>query len=286
MVGLFKARARQSLTFGCKFAGAKLDSLFSAGVFEDFSQIQSWIREKRLEKAVPSVQWNSPASFKKAEFFSTLKSALKATRDNRVYGLWLKEQGFLGLTPELLFELDPTHRELQTMALAGTGERESDLLRDPKEMQEHTFVILKIIERLRQLGATVQQSPTQQRNFGSLSHLKTEIHAHFSRPVSEVSLLNALHPTPALGVFSEKEDFHILKSLKGSRLREKMGAPFVVALPDGRIQAWVAIRNVQWSATGLNVSVGCGIVEASDLEREWSELGKKKDFVMRSLGFE
>ncbi|MNL49201.1 chorismate binding enzyme [compost metagenome] len=48
----------------------------------------------------------------------------------------------------------------------------------------------------------------------------------------------------------------------------------------------VAIRNMQWNGQFAMIGSGCGVVAASELEREWRELYQKRLSVKKILGFE
>src|SRR5947199_2397775 len=63
------------------------------------------------------------------------------------YGYSYHSHGMIGATPELLFRSEL--RGYTTMALAGTRPvaRAEELLRDPKELREHRFVVDDIVRR-------------------------------------------------------------------------------------------------------------------------------------------
>ena len=92
-------------------------------------------------------------------------------------------------------------------------------------------------------------------------------------------LISKLHPTPALGVYPRRLDYSILEELTNSKLRKRYGAPFGVCLPNGDAQVVVAIRNIQWQEATFSLGTGCGIVEESNLDKEWDELALKRSSV-------
>ncbi|NCY26052.1 MAG: hypothetical protein EBX37_14780, partial [Alphaproteobacteria bacterium] len=89
------------------------------------------------------------------------------------FGLWNKDYGVIGSTPEVLFHL---HGEtLNTFALAGTAKtgEEEKLLRSEKDLHEHGLVVKDICEKLTPFLKNLNVHKTHLHPFKSLIHLKT-----------------------------------------------------------------------------------------------------------------
>ncbi|UOF00775.1 chorismate-binding protein [Bdellovibrio reynosensis] len=257
----------------------------------DFSkallQIQKRIHDGEIQKAVPVVFARSSQKVLREEKAQMILSLLKAPANLYVYGFWQSENGLLGATPEVLF--DYSNQVLKTMALAGTcpkneaAHRES-LLADKKEMQEHGLVLEDILEVLKDLGEAKTRGPYIA-ELPTLYHLKTDIEIHCNQDPDFISLVNNLHPTPALGVAPRGFGYKWMKELPGQESRKAFGAPFAL-LTRKEALCLVAIRNLQWNNTECMIGSGCGVLAASELEREWQELYQKRLSVRKILGLE
>ena len=278
-----------------------------------FSRIGHAFREEGVKKAVPVVFARGRVAMSdRAEWISDrVRAGLAATSSNdlRLYGLWSAESGFLGATPEDLFTRQAG--VLTSMAVAGTralsslGDRADDadaqaklvedFLKDPKERSEHDLVV-QDIERIfaasHGLAAgtdLVEKSTTTVERFGALFHLVTHLSKKSDEKSTIASLVQGLHPTPALGSSPREPSLKLLKELHeicgDGVARENFGAPFVVKFED-EVHAIVAIRQIRWvfddtDRAEIVVGSGCGIVSESEVDREWNELAAKRQAVMR-----
>ncbi|XGC80502.1 chorismate-binding protein [Bdellovibrio bacteriovorus] len=254
---------------------------------EALSQIQKRIHDGIIQKAVPVVFARSSQKVLPEEKARMLLNLLKAPANLYVYGFWQNGSGLLGATPEVLF--DYSSHVLKTMALAGTcpkneaSNRES-LLTDKKEMQEHGLVLEDILEVLKGFGEAKTKGPYIA-ELPTLYHLKTDIEIHCNQDPDFISLVNSLHPTPALGVAPRSSGYKWMKDLPGQESRKAFGAPFAL-LTRKEALCLVAIRNLQWNNTECMIGSGCGVLAASELEREWQELYQKRLSVRKILGLE
>lgn len=249
-----------------------------------FLEIQKRIEGGVLEKAVPVSFMTSEAPLGPEEHLELIQRLIEAPPELHPYGNWQAGSGFLGATPEILFHLKG--RQLNTMALAGTAPLtlESGIfLNDPKERAEHHFVVKNMMEVLKPMG-TFEAMSTQVLRLPTLQHLKTEISVQLRDEMSWASLLQAMHPTAALGTYP-REQWRWLEELPDQRARGSFGAPFGVQLDDGRLLALVGIRQVQWNLEKMRIGAGCGLVKESVFEREWKELLLKIDSVQRNFGW-
>ncbi len=67
--------------------------------------------------------------------------------------------------------------------------------------------------------------------------------------------------------------------------RQNFGAPIVFQLSPKQTVALVAIRGMQWSTKNRQIALraGCGLVEQSIFESEWSELNQKIDSIRKLI---
>jgi menaquinone-specific isochorismate synthase len=200
------------------------------------------------------------------------------------YGFREGESGLIGATPELLLSVHGRH--LETMALAGTTpvDQAAAFEADPKEIAEHEFVAEYLVNKLQPLGQ-VRREPRQLLSLGTIAHFLSSIHVDLIDEPDLNSLIRMMHPTPALGALPRTRC--VLDKLRGYRTRlgapRQFGAPFG-AWVHGHFHAVVAIRHVSWAESKVSLPVGCGVIAASVLEKEWRELALKRSAVKGLLG--
>ena len=195
------------------------------------------------------------------------------------YGWFEANAGFMGATPELLFQVHDS--TLETMALASSRPkgRGEELLSDPKELSEHRMVVEDLQTQLRGLGP-VKVGATSLLELPAIVHLHTPLSVELQAPPDYSSLLRIFHPTAALGAFPRGEAADTwLRSLEGAEGRGSFGAPFGFVSENGEARFVVAIRQIQVEADRLRVGSGCGVLAESRLEKEWNELAIKRDSV-------
>lgn len=245
---------------------------------EQFQQIKQEMERGTLLKAVPYMfeTFTEPL-----QPMAMLPHLVSYAKQNPVYlyGFWDDDEGILGATPEILFSQND--KETKSMALAGTCRQPLQLTQfvdDPKERKEHQLVVDAIQSALEPFG---------QVHVGSLSVLKLAHLFHLHTPISLKSVLikfldlvQALHPTPALGVLPKNSRW--IKDYQTTLPRGRFGAPVGVQWEESR--CYVAIRNMQWDIHGARIGAGCGVVQESQLDNEWNEIGAKIDSIKRILG--
>ncbi|HEV8433757.1 MAG TPA: chorismate-binding protein [Thermoanaerobaculia bacterium] len=204
------------------------------------------------------------------------------------YGYSYHSHGMIGATPELLFRSE--RRGYTTMALAGTRPvaRAEELLRDPKELREHRFVVDDIVRRLAPFG-NLELGPIGVMRLPNIAHLITPIYfaENGAEKMSFAEMIRRLHPTAALGVSPRNEagERWLREADRGVK-RRSFGAPFGLEKEDRSALAVVSIRNVQWHGTSLRVGSGAGLLAESQLERELEELRQKRAQVKALFGLD
>lgn len=248
-------------------------------LFENtFQELQNSFIIGSLKKAVPYVFEESDSTIDQKKLSFSLGKMLSYTQPIplHVYGFWDKHEGILGASPEILFKYSGQHTGLiETIACAGTKnnkDTQNDFLNDPKEIKEHQIVVQGIIDSLSPYGK-VKTGQMRILQLPKLSHLITPIEVEVNGKMDFFSIVNALHPTPALGAFPQKEGRMWLKSYQQKMHRKRYGAPVGFILPEEKqARCIVGIRNVQWDSQGSKIGGGCGIVPESILEKEWQEI--------------
>lgn len=260
-------------------------STLHRGHFESsFREIQRRLQRGEIDKAVAGLFVESPREFTNDLLLSHLAVLLEAQPAVYIFGCWDESGGVLGASPEILF-----HQKagiIRTMALAGTRPAGShdrlSLLRDTKELREHDLVIQDIRQRLEKFGP-VHIGNTEEVSYQTLFHLRTflEVRSPF---VESRELVKNLHPTPALGVSPRNYGIKWMKELPEQADRGLYGGPVCFQISSTESLGVVAIRSMFWNQNRIRIGVGCGLVEASELDREWDELHVKLNSIYKFMG--
>jgi isochorismate synthase len=200
---------------------------------------------------------------------------------------------FLGATPERLVRLDG--REIRTMCLAGTAARGVDadddarraaaLLADGKERREHRFVVTAMRAALAPVcdEIVIPETPTVV-SLPNLHHLRTPIRGRLAGDQTILSVVEQLHPSPAVGASPRDAAFPALRHLETFD-RGWFAAPLGWLAPNGG-EFVVALRSALLTGAEARLFAGCGIVAGSDPDRELAETELKLLPMRAALGVE
>ena len=249
---------------------------------EVFAEVSQAIRSGSIEKSVPVATANGKLRRGSCKGLGSALSRWSAPQ--RPYGWIDGDEGVVGLSPELLFEL--SDGILHAMALAGTArveEREA-FEADEKEIREHEFVAQTLLSKLSDLGETIRH-PREIMDLGPLVHYHSAIDVELGKKKTIDRLVSLLHPTPALGPLPRTSE--TLADLIS--WRHRLGCPLWFGSPfglfqDGACEILVAIRMVHWLGKKVSVPSGCGVIEESRLVSEWRELRLKRESVRSMFG--
>jgi menaquinone-specific isochorismate synthase len=189
---------------------------------------------------------------------------------------------FLGASPERLFRRDG--RTLETEAVAGTRPRgvssaedeglRDDLLHSTKDRVEHTYVSKGIREALEPLCEELEiEDSVSDMKLARGRHLRSKVRGTLRDGVTDAALLEAMHPTPAVGGHPRGEALEKIQALE----------PFDrgwYAGPVGWIgqeasEFAVGIRSGLVRGRMLALFSGAGIVAGSAPDEEWAEIEQK-----------
>ncbi len=199
---------------------------------------------------------------------------------------------FLGSTPEKLLSLQSQY--VKTEALAGSISRgktatrdtifEKQLLENPKDLEEHAYVLDAIKEKLRPLSNSLEPPPLPKiKKYANVQHLCTPVAASLSSDMNAVDILEQLHPTPAVGGYPEIEAVRHIQEMEQIE-RGWYAGPVGWFNTNRRAEFSVAIRSGLVRRKQVQFFAGCGIVEDSDPKSEWEETRIK--FIPMQKGLE
>jgi isochorismate synthase len=248
---------------------------------ETLLRIRAGEFEKIVLSRVKSVDGNYTS--KLARIFDGL---CRAYSNAFVYVFCVKGQCWIGASPEPF--ICSRGEELYTVSLAGTRPFKDANMEignwNRKELMEQDYVtrhIEKILVEF-EVNSYTRNGPYTARA-GNLSHLRTD----FAFPIWSAgnqlpSLINALHPTPAVcGMASGKAMDFINESEKHNR-EYYSGFLGPVGLDD-LLQLYVNLRCLKVYDDRLILFIGGGITQDSDPAEEWEETEIKSDTLLSVL---
>jgi menaquinone-specific isochorismate synthase len=190
--------------------------------------------------------------------------------------------GFFGATPERL--VGRHGRIVETGALAGTTGRgetseedewlAAELLSDEKNVHEHDLVASAVSEQLEPYTASTRRGERSIRRLATVQHIKTPITAELADDEHVLTLVEALHPTPAVGGLPPDEALATIRDTEPFE-RGWYAAPVGWFDAAGYGSFAVAIRSAVARGDAATLFAGVGIVEDSDPDREWDEVQLK-----------
>ena len=200
------------------------------------------------------------------------------------------EPGFFGATPEQLVGL--RGRTVETGALAGTTGRgdtpeedewlAAELLDDAKNVHEHELVADAIREQLAPYAASIREGQRGIRRLATVQHIETPMRAELADDEHVLSLVEALHPTPAVGGLPPDEALATIRDTEPFE-RGWYAAPVGWFDAAGYGSFAVAIRSAVAREECATLFAGVGIVADSDPDREWDEVQLKYRPVLDEL---
>ncbi len=191
-------------------------------------------------------------------------------------GMWL------GATPETLIKLEQA--SFETMALAGTQPYTNTVNVEwgNKEKEEQQYVVDSILEELKTITTNISVGQTQTQKAGSLLHLRTDIRGILESANALQSLINVLHPTPAVCGLPKLKAQQFILDNEGYNRNYYTGYLGVVD-PLGDTSLFVNLRCMEINNETLKIYVGGGITTQSNPEAEWEETVNKSQIMKQIL---
>ena len=200
---------------------------------------------------------------------------------------------FLGASPELLFRR--AGRSVQSEAVAGTRPRgasatDDDGLRDAllhseKDLSEHAYVRVGIEETLGPLCEEIEiEGDVSEMKLARRRHLRSRVRGTLREGVTDAGLLDALHPTPAVGGHPRGEALGEIRALEPFD-RGWYAGP-VGWIGSDACEFAVGIRSGLVRGRTLALFSGAGIVAGSVPDEEWAEIEQKIGDFTRMFGLE
>lgn len=192
---------------------------------------------------------------------------------------------FVGATPERLFR--KRERHVLTEAIAGTASLEGDpsgrrLFASAKDVHEHQLVVDGISSALSAMRGDVSIGARTLRTIGPIAHLATPIEARLAGNVSAFQILEALHPTPAVGGVPRETALRWIADHEPDR--GWYAGPIGWIDANGNAEVHVALRSALIIGARAYAYAGCGVVDGSDAQAEYAETALKLAPMLAALG--
>lgn len=198
--------------------------------------------------------------------------------DAYIFGCWRGKRAFVGASPERLVRL--VGREVETSSLAGSARRgatpsedaalAAELEASDKDRAEHAMVRSALRDALGALcdDITARDEPTLL-TLPHIHHLHTAVRARLREGHSLLAIAGALHPTPAVGGSPREPALRFIH--EHERLDRGWYAGPVGWIGRDAGELAVALRSAVIGGARATLFAGCGIVAASEPERELAE---------------
>lgn len=202
------------------------------------------------------------------------------------YAFQLQGATFVGASPETLVDKQGLH--VSTQALAGSiaadlENADEALLGSRKDRHEQDMVVRAIAAALAPLCKSLDFDETPvPRTLRHVTHLCTPIEGELSEAKHVLDLVEALHPTPAVGGSPAAKALQWIAEAEDSRGWYAGPVGWFDAEGDGHFA--VAIRSALFTGSDALVYAGAGIVADSDPALEYQETGLKQRAILDALG--
>jgi menaquinone-specific isochorismate synthase len=258
---------------------------------EAVEKATSDIRAKEMDKVVLAREV-------RLEFSNTINPYQVVGRLQReqptsfIFGFENGQQYFIGATPERLVKKEENH--VLSTCLAGSIKSGKDndedqqlgdqLLQDDKNLIEHSIVVKMIKEAFDQFCDEVvsPMDPTLLKT-KNIQHLYTPVKGLAREGHTLFSMVERLHPTPALGGFPKEKAIEKIREFEPMH-RGWYGGPIGWLDHEDNGEFVVAIRSGLIEGNKAALFAGCGIVAESEPESEYHETKIKLKPMLSALG--
>jgi isochorismate synthase len=186
-----------------------------------------------------------------------------------ILGTWL------GASPEILLKKEKDI--FQTTALASTKNADDPSPWNEKEKKEQEFVRVFINENLQSLGIdAIEQTEVYESFAGPVKHLRSDF--RFSSSKSIETILNCLHPTPAVCGLPQKSALKLIEELE--QHKREFYAGYIGEINDGQTAIYVNLRCCQIIENQIHLYLGGGYTRESNPLLEWEETENKSRTIL------
>lgn len=187
------------------------------------------------------------------------------------FALWRGDAAFLGATPELL--ISRRGAAVRSEALAGSTAHgdAARMMASKKEREEHQLVVRAVLRALEPYCDSLRSAPEPSvRELPNVLHMQTPIEGRLREPTHVLALVQALHPTPAVGGVPTRDAIDWIIDHEEVP-RGWYSAPVGWTDANGDGEFFVALRSGLLRDGKAWVYAGAGIMADSDPGAEYAE---------------
>lgn len=272
-------------------AFTSIDEIAKEEWLTNVDKVAREIRNNPIEKVVLAreIRVESESSFRAEDVLYRLRNEQPTSY---IYALESGNDCFIGASPERLVKKEGN--QAFTTCLAGSiarGDTEvqddllgNELLMDEKNIHEHEVVVRAIKSSFEQSCDEVEvpDEPILYK-VRDIQHLYTPVVGKVKKGVSLLTLVEKLHPTPALGGYPREEALQIIRDLEKLD-RGFYAGPIGWLDSEGNGDFAVAIRSGLLKGKQASLFAGCGIMGDSDPVSEYKETEMKLRPMLSALG--
>jgi menaquinone-specific isochorismate synthase len=177
---------------------------------------------------------------------------------------------FFGATPERLAVFNSNHLTIDALAGSSGNENADAELFSDKNIKEHDFVIEHIrnsVSRFSDKTELTRYHNTKKLN--NISHIWSEISAEMKEGKPVFLIIKELFPTPAICGTPKEAALELIKKLEDHRRGLYSGIIGWFNFSDAEF--YVSIRSALCTGKKIIAYAGCGIVNGSDPDEEFTE---------------
>ncbi|MGB0678828.1 MAG: isochorismate synthase, partial [Polyangiales bacterium] len=246
------------------------------------AQAQRWIRRGKLDKVVLA-----RAAVVPLEGFAARVRALSAVASAPqplfAYAVGDAQSSLIGASPERLVAKTGSRVESEAVAGTAAASEGAALQHSAKDAREHAWVVAHLRAVLSQHCRSLEHAPSPSIwPLPGLLHLRTPFVGELSRPQHILTLVQALHPTPAVAGHPVAAALDAIETLE-TETRDIYAGPVggFDAAGDGEFA--VALRAAHFRANAAHLWAGAGLVRASDAAQEYAETALKLQAIAAQL---
>jgi menaquinone-specific isochorismate synthase len=200
-------------------------------------------------------------------------------------------EGLVGASPELLIR--KLGRAITSVTLAGTAARgltreddellSKELASSEKTQREHLLASHAVARILRRVSSNLEfpESP-ELLSLENVHHLATPFRGELDSDCHVLDLVQALHPTPAVGGVPAEKALEVIARLEGMD-RNRYAGPLGFFRGDGDGEFAIALRCAELTGARARLFAGNGIVSGSVPEDELEETRLKLRAMLSAL---
>jgi len=241
----------------------------------------SFLKNNNVKKVVLSrketvkcVDFDIENTFKK--MLNNYKNAFVYLWYHPSVGLWM------GATPERLINV--SQNKFTTMALAGTQRYKNSVntVWKEKEVQEQQYVTDYILNTIKGSVKNIKVSEAYTVKAGNLLHIRTDITGDIKTTSSLDSLVESLHPTPAVCGLPKIQATKFI--FENENYNRAYYAGYLGELNvEKNTHLFVNLRCMQVDNNIASIYIGGGITTGSNPENEWEETVSKAEVMKKVL---